>query len=99
VADALARPLPGGSVAGRHGGDEFSVALLDCDAAALADAAAEVCARVRSHLGRLAVAAGTSVSVGATLVRPDEPVGAALERADQALYSVKDRGRDGFAVA
>lgn len=98
VADALARPLPGGSVAGRHGGDEFSVALLDTDAAGLEAAAAEVCTRVREHLRRIDVAHATSVSVGATVADPAEPLSAALERADQALYSVKDRGRDGYAV-
>lgn len=98
VADALARPLPGGSLACRHGGDEFSVALFDTNADEIEAAAAEVCARVREQLRRSDIASGTSASVGGTVVDPAEPVSAALERADQALYAAKDRGRDGYAV-
>jgi diguanylate cyclase (GGDEF)-like protein len=98
VADALARPLPGGSMAGRHGGDEFSVALFDTDAAGIEAAASEVCARVRENLRRSVVATETSASVGGTVVDPAEPLSAAIERADQALYAAKDRGRDCYAV-
>lgn len=98
VADALVRPLPGGSVASRHGGDEFSIALFDTDAAGLGAVAAEVCARVREHLRRSDIADATSASVGGTMVDPAEPLSAALERADQALYAAKDRGRDGYSV-
>ena len=85
-------------MAGRHGGDEFSVALLDTDAAGIEAAAAEVCGCVREHLRRSDVTNKTSASVGGTVVDPGEPLSAALERADQALYAAKDRGRDGYAV-
>ena len=98
VADALSRPLAGGSVAGRHGGDEFCVAVLDCDEQTLAEAARAARGRVGTHLRRLPTAQGTAVSLGATMVGPDEPLGRALERADQALYRVKDGGRDGYAL-
>jgi len=98
VADALAQPHAGGSLAGRHGGDEFCVALFETDAEALAEAAAAVCARTSLRLGRLAFAEGVTVSVGGTLVGTGEPLAAAMERADEALYAVKDRGRGDFNV-
>jgi diguanylate cyclase (GGDEF)-like protein len=98
VADALARPLPGGSLAARYGGDEFCVALFDCDQASIAAAAETVASRVRAHLDRLATAGDVTISIGATTVAPDESLGAALERADRALYDVKGRGRDGVAA-
>jgi len=99
VADALMRPLGVDALAGRYGGDEFCVALFDCDADLLRRAAAGATARTREHLARLPSARGTSVSVGATLVSPHEPLNTAVQRADDALYAVKRAGRDGLRVA
>lgn len=99
VAEALARPLGAGALAGRYGGDEFCVALFDCSADILRLAAHDATARTREHLARLPCARGTSVSVGATLVAPHEPLSAAMRRADEALYAVKREGRDDFRVA
>jgi diguanylate cyclase (GGDEF)-like protein len=98
VADALSRPLPGGALAGRHGGDEFCVALLDVDAHPIEAAAAEVYERVRTRLSRTSVAGAASVSVGGTRVAADEPLGLAMQRADEALYAVKHTGRDGYLI-
>jgi len=98
TADALARPSGRGSVAGRHGGDEFCVALFDCDAQTLEAAGHEICARVRDRLARLGCAAPVTLSAGGTLVRPDEKLAAAIKRADEALYLVKGSGRDAFCA-
>lgn len=99
VADALGVPLPGGSLAGRHGGDEFAVALFDVDRVDLEAAVAAIAERVRQRLERMPFAAGTSLSIGATLIASDESVEDAIERADQALYAVKQSGRGSTHVA
>jgi diguanylate cyclase (GGDEF)-like protein len=95
VAQAMGEPLGGGSLAGRHGGDEFCMALFDTDTAGVERAAAESCARARRRFAALPFAAAVTMSVGGTLVRPDEPLAQAMQRADEALYAAKGSGRDG----
>jgi len=99
VAEAIGTPLENGSLAGRHGGDEFCIALFDCDETLLKTAGAAVCQRVREHLARLPFGESVSVSAGGTIVRADEPLTRALHRADEALYAVKLGGRDDFRSA
>lgn len=98
VSRALEIQLPGGSLAGRHGGDEFCVLHFDADPARLRHAAEALCDETRRRLAELSVAGGVTVSVGATVARPDESVADAMRRADQALYTVKRAGRAGFRV-
>lgn len=98
IADALSVPLPGGSLAGRHGGDEFSVALFDVGRDALEDAVAVLAERVGERLSRMPAAAPTTLSIGATLVSPGELLEDAVNRADEALYDVKRSGRAGARV-
>jgi diguanylate cyclase (GGDEF)-like protein len=99
VAGVLDQQLPEGSLAGRHGGDEFCVLLSSTTADELQGKAADLGRRIHEGLAPLAVARGVTVSVGATMARPREAVGDALRRADRALYEVKRNGRDGFHVA
>ena len=41
-----------------------------------------------------------SLSIGVTLVQPEEPIDAVVARADQAMYAAKNGGRDrGIAMA
>jgi len=99
VADAIGAPVGNGSLPGRHGGDEFCVALFDCDEATLTTAGATLCERIRERLSQLPFGATVSVSAGGTVVRRDEPLATALHRADEALYEVKRSGRDDFLSA
>ncbi|UVJ43184.1 GGDEF domain-containing protein [Pseudomonas sp. LS1212] len=88
-----------GDVLARYGGEEFVLLLPDCDGdrlgaccerLRLAFATAEPVGRVVSHL---------SLSVGMTLLAPDDDLDDALHRADQALYKAKRGGRNRCAAA
>lgn len=85
-----------GSTVARIGGEEFAVLAPTADAEALGEFAetlrAAVAAAALPHpaapLGRV------SISLGATLARPDEPADTLIQRADAALYRAKAEGRD-----
>ncbi|MBK1689293.1 GGDEF domain-containing protein [Rubrivivax gelatinosus] len=79
----------------RFGGEEF-VVLMRCDDAASAAAAFErLRAAIEDHafprVGRI------TVSIGFTAVRPGDTPSSAFERADQAVYHVKQNGRNRVA--
>ncbi|RLV50760.1 diguanylate cyclase [Nocardioides mangrovicus] len=72
-------------VMARWGGEEFAIALRDCD---LSDAR-PVLERIRA-----AVPAGRTCSIGFATIRPGESVEECMRRADEALYRAKSMGRD-----
>ena len=79
----------------RFGGEEF-VVLMRCDDA---EAAAAVLERLRQAVAsyRFPQVERITVSVGFTALRTSDTPSAAFERADLALYHVKQNGRDGVA--
>ena len=114
VGRLMAERLPEGSVACRYGGDEFVVALPDCDeveARAIADAlrgtvseCAPVLAGVPFPAGTLSISVGVaSRSFAGPVVSPnpagDDAAGEDLFRAaDAALYAAKAGGRNRVAI-
>ncbi len=79
----------------RFGGEEF-VVLMRCDDA---EAAEGVLERLRQAVAayRFPQVERITVSVGYTALRASDSPSAAFERADLALYHVKQNGRDGVA--
>ena len=80
---------------GRYGGEEF--VLLVCDPEVQHVEA--VLNRVRAELADRPVEVGdvavpATVSIGATLLRPDDDIDSLLARADAALYTAKETGRN-----
>jgi two-component system, NarL family, sensor histidine kinase EvgS len=100
LASELLALVRGHDLVGRWGGEEFVLALPHLDAVG-ARAAAE---RMRRRLGEKAIplpAGGTAyvnVSIGGSVARPEESFEHALRRADTALYSAKEAGRNRVVV-
>lgn len=115
VGHSIGRHLPPVAVACRYGGDEFAIAIPDCDLTRANRIADELREAVRltapTLAGRAFPAATLTISVGATSssAAPDawldlgkDGPGAAqwlFNRADRALYKAKEGGRDRVGVA
>lgn len=103
VADSLRDSVrePGDLVA-RYGGEEFVVLLAETDA----NGALLVAERIRANLAKQAlvhegsdVAPYLTLSQGIAQWQGGQTLNMLLERADGALYRVKEQGRDGYSVA
>jgi diguanylate cyclase (GGDEF)-like protein len=101
VSEALRRELEPGDLLGRYGGEEFIVVLPGRNG----DSARQVAERIRAAVEREQVTCDgrkvpmtVSVGVATRLDREDAP-GAAVERADKALYAAKRAGRNRVNVA
>ncbi len=103
VAKAIAALAAPGDIVARFGGEEFIIVLNNADL----DSAAVAAEKLRAGLeaGRIfnpktnKEIERITVSVGVTEFDPDEPVEAAIDRADEALYEAKNKGRNCVAVA
>ena len=100
-ADGLVRCFPRRSdFVGRYGGDEFVVLLAETPARQ----ALRLAERFRQHVyGTPAEHDGQEIalssSIGLAQLEPDESIESWIERADQALYSAKQAGRNQVAFA
>jgi len=97
VARVLADNVKGRDCAARYGGEEFAVILADADL----NAALVVAKQISSVLSGVRLVEDTehgpckiTVSGGVAQYRPGEAVADLVERADQALYEAKRRGRN-----
>lgn len=84
----------------RFGGDEFAVILIKAGAKAAAEIARNLCTSVQSSRFLLdGTNVSTTLSIGVAEVEPGETPESLLKRADQALYRVKEQGRNGVFIA
>ncbi|RSE86976.1 GGDEF domain-containing protein [Achromobacter denitrificans] len=93
---ALLRPVAGIHIcAARLGGEEFLLMLPAANLAHAAAIAEEIRANfVAQRWGQHAPNSRFTASMGVTLVQPEEPFASALKRADDLLYTAKQRGRN-----
>jgi diguanylate cyclase (GGDEF)-like protein/PAS domain S-box-containing protein len=108
VGERLQAEVRGIDVVSRQGGDEFLVLLsdLDCRAGAggcslpVAEVVADrVCAMLREPFLIEGTEIHVSASIGVSLYPTDaDDAATLLKHADLAMYSVKDAGRDGYAL-
>jgi len=96
IASSVARS---GDFAARYGGEEFVVILEDT----ALEGAAAVAERIRNEVLRLGIPTERnqplSVSIGVAARWPGEGVETLLRRADRALYSAKNAGRNRVTIA
>lgn len=98
VARSLTRSIKGRDTACRYGGEEFAIILPRTPL----EAACIVAEQIREHIGEKNVVKKTTgevlgritVSIGAALFRPGEPLTELTRRADKALYAAKNGGRN-----
>lgn len=96
VARAVARTVRGIDAAGRYGGEEFIVLLVEADAEAALHAAERIRAAVAS-LGPPRIPLGVTVSAGIAIHQgrfERTSLESLVARADAALYAAKKAGRD-----
>jgi diguanylate cyclase (GGDEF)-like protein/PAS domain S-box-containing protein len=84
----------------RYGGDEFVIILPQTGAPGALAVGNRILNSVRgTHFGREQRAVPLTVSVGLATASPSDELGGSelMEQADRAMYTVKDRGRNGIA--
>lgn len=95
VADRIRRCLRDGDTVGRTGGDEILVLLPGLhdlhEATRIADKIRDHVAEPIDYLGKTIY---PTLSIGATIAIPGEPVSAVTARADTAMYQAKNAGRN-----
>lgn len=84
----------------RYGGDEFAVILIRSTGKTACDIAWKLCNEVRGSRFILdGVEVRTTLSIGVAEVEEGETVDELMQRADRALYKVKEIGRNGVVLA
>ena len=97
VASHLSRMLRDEDEAFRYGGDEFCC-LLDCQTQLQLACAAQ---RIQSSINSSSYLAGleVSTSLGGAIYRDGDTVSSIFDRADNALYRVKNSGKNSYQAA
>lgn len=91
--------IRGSDIVFRYGGEEFVVLLTNTNQST----ALEVAERLRQSVNKMELAregkaVNASVSIGVSMLHPDDTVTRILERADFAMYNAKSEGRDQVKV-
>lgn len=87
-------------IIGRYGGEEFAIGLVECGP----EGAQRIAERIRLRIAESSIvweqnAASVTVSIGIAIRTPDvDRVETLINRADQALYEAKSRGRNRVEV-
>jgi diguanylate cyclase len=100
VATKIKATLRGSDFIARFGGDEFALILVKTDVKAAEEVAWKLCSEVRGSRFLLDSEALTmTISIGLAEARKVDTEESLLKRADEALYRVKELGRNSVSVA
>lgn len=99
LVQTIKNEIRGSDIVFRHGGEEFVVLLTNTNQAT----ALEVAERLRLSVNKMEMErdgkpVNASVSIGVSMLHPDDTVKRILERADFAMYNAKSEGRDQVKV-
>jgi diguanylate cyclase (GGDEF)-like protein len=81
----------------RWGGEEFVVAIHECDRETAAGVAEKICRGIAD--APISSARRVTVSIGVALYRPGDTIESLVGRADDALYRAKRSGRNRVEIA
>ncbi len=95
----LTRTIRGGDAVARWGGDEFLIFLPNTPLAGAFSIAEKLCEKARrlSVRTRKGLIEGITLSIGVAELKEREDINRTIARADDALYQVKESGRDGVS--
>jgi len=100
VATKIKATLRGSDFLARFGGDEYALILVKTDAKAAEEVAWKLCSEVRDSRFLLdSETLNMTLSIGLTEARKTDTEESMLKRADEALYRVKELGRNSVCVA
>lgn len=87
-------------IVGRYGGEEIVVGMIGADAGHAKKAAEDLREQIAKHDFRVAdTGIHVTASFGVAELRGEETIAAVLKRADDALYSAKQSGRNRVSLA
>lgn len=97
MAQTVSESIRAVDIAGRWGGEEFMVICPETDIAGCTELAEKIRKAIESV--DFPVVGRKTASFGIAKVRTDEKIDAAIQRADEALYSAKQHGRNRVELA
>lgn len=83
-----------GGEAGRYGGEEFLIVLLNCDAGLLQNVLEDLQTNFHEPRDHYSI----TLSMGGTLYKQDEKADTLITRADQAMYRAKNAGKHTYRI-
>lgn len=96
IAYVVQKTLRGVHHLGRWGGEEFVIIAKGLNQDASLKLANRICRNVEQHI--FAIAGPVTISIGLTLVQPDDHPCQLLERADQGMYLAKIAGKNQVVI-
>jgi diguanylate cyclase len=100
IATVINKRIKGTDYIARYGGDEFVVILPNTEIGGAKLLADDLLDKVRNTgFHRNGAPVNITLSIGIAEVRRDDTAESVVDRADQALYLVKESGRDGVQIA